>query len=191
MRILVFDKDLGFLSEMRKLEPGPFEVLESDVFDVECDAFVSPANSFGFMDGGIDDCYRKMFPGAEAYVKHLIRSVSDGELPVGKAISATLTAGSHKTCNRLIVAPTMRVPALDLNGTPNAYLATKAAVALARQRGVQVLAIPGMGTGPGRLDKGVAARQMALGIEHGMSPPNCQSWLEAHRFHWKVIDGRG
>lgn len=30
------------------------EVLQGSIFDSNCDAVVSPANSFGFMDGGID-----------------------------------------------------------------------------------------------------------------------------------------
>ena len=30
------------------------EVHHGSIFDVQCDAVVSPANSFGFMDGGID-----------------------------------------------------------------------------------------------------------------------------------------
>jgi hypothetical protein len=33
------------------------EVQEGSIFDVHCDALVSPANSFGFMDGGIDALY--------------------------------------------------------------------------------------------------------------------------------------
>lgn len=31
------------------------------ILDVECDAVVSPANSFGFMDGGIDFIYMDYF----------------------------------------------------------------------------------------------------------------------------------
>lgn len=36
---------------------GDFEFVEvrrGSIFDLSCDAVVSPANSFGFMDGGID-----------------------------------------------------------------------------------------------------------------------------------------
>jgi len=31
------------------------------ILDIECDAVVSPANSFGFMDGGIDLIYSQFF----------------------------------------------------------------------------------------------------------------------------------
>ncbi len=35
-------------------EADGVEVIEGDLLDLDCDAIVSPANSFGFMDGGID-----------------------------------------------------------------------------------------------------------------------------------------
>ena len=34
------------------------EVLAGDYFQQSADAIVSPANSFGIMDGGLDDCRR-------------------------------------------------------------------------------------------------------------------------------------
>lgn len=43
--------------------PG-VRVHDGSILDVECDAVVSPANSFGFMDGGIDALYLKRFGSA-------------------------------------------------------------------------------------------------------------------------------
>ena len=37
------------------------DIYQGSILDVECDAIVSPANSFGFMDGGIDAVYTKHF----------------------------------------------------------------------------------------------------------------------------------
>ena len=37
------------------------EASQGDIFDVPADAIVSPANSFGFMDGGIDLAYSYRF----------------------------------------------------------------------------------------------------------------------------------
>src|SRR5687768_14323530 len=34
------------------------EILEGSLLDLDCDALVSPANSFGDMSGGIDEFYR-------------------------------------------------------------------------------------------------------------------------------------
>ncbi len=36
------------------LDVGGVEVMEGDLLGLDCDALVSPANSFGYMDGGID-----------------------------------------------------------------------------------------------------------------------------------------
>ncbi|GHU70120.1 hypothetical protein FACS189450_04050 [Spirochaetia bacterium] len=37
------------------------EISCGDIFDIKADAIISPANSFGFMDGGIDLAYSKYF----------------------------------------------------------------------------------------------------------------------------------
>lgn len=37
------------------------EVSHGDIFDLSADAIVSPANSFGFMDGGIDLVHSQHF----------------------------------------------------------------------------------------------------------------------------------
>ena len=69
------------------------EVLEGDLLGLDCDAIVSPANSFGYMDGGvekhIDDYY-----GGEAQRAVLARIAERyyGELPVGSA--AIIRAGN-------------------------------------------------------------------------------------------------
>ncbi|MGL4555809.1 MAG: hypothetical protein ACRC33_31965, partial [Gemmataceae bacterium] len=45
---------------------GCVELHHGSIFDVTCDAVVSPANSFGFMDGGIDRLYTERFgPGVQ------------------------------------------------------------------------------------------------------------------------------
>ena len=38
----------------------PFQI-EGDITQIECDAMVSPANSFGFMDGGLDYALSERF----------------------------------------------------------------------------------------------------------------------------------
>lgn len=39
------------------------EVVEADICEVHCDAIVSPANSFGFMDGVWISCYLNVLDG--------------------------------------------------------------------------------------------------------------------------------
>src|SRR5258708_3558075 len=61
-------------------------ISHGDIFEKPADAIVSPANSFGYMDGGIDLVYLRRF-GWELQTRlqaHL-RDEHDGELPVGQA----------------------------------------------------------------------------------------------------------
>lgn len=56
------------------------------ILDTGADAVVSPANSFGFMDGGLDALYLKHFPGdIQMRVRRQIFDRHAGELPVGTA----------------------------------------------------------------------------------------------------------
>ena len=48
------DQELGEALEIEFLEVENVTILHGDITTVACDAIVSPANSFGFMDGGLD-----------------------------------------------------------------------------------------------------------------------------------------
>lgn len=96
--------------------------------------FVSPANSLGFMDGGIDWIYsRCLFPGCEEAVKSKIQqfgrftALRRPYLPVGSAFSIPVgeTTG-------LICAPTMFHPC-DVSQTRNAYWSFLAALLMWKQ----------------------------------------------------------
>jgi len=61
-------------------------VHRGSILDVDCDAVVSPANSFGFMDGGIDALYLDYFgPAIQVRVRRQIYDRHHGELVVGTA----------------------------------------------------------------------------------------------------------
>lgn len=89
--------------------------------------FVSPANSLGYMDGGIDLAYsRIMFPNCDIIVKEKIKQIGlktmlgRPYIPVGSALYISLLNSlSYYNCG-LIVAPTMFLPH-DVSSTQNAY----------------------------------------------------------------------
>src|SRR5689334_21817016 len=90
-----------------------------DIFGVRADAIISPANSFGFMDGGIDLLYSRRFGWQlQERLQRLLQEEYDGELPVGMAV---LLGTGELDIPYLISAPTMRAPA-DVSNTVNAYL---------------------------------------------------------------------
>ena len=172
------------------------EVHQGSIFECSVDAVVSPANSFGFMDGGIDRLYSNYFGwDLQARLQDQIRTRHHGELLVG---AAELVETEHAGIPFLIAAPTMRVPMI-LRGTVNPYLAARAVLLLIRHGQVAVgelagqpvakvvrrVAFPGLGTGVGRVEPDICARQVRAAIDEvvlGLSEPP-QTWFEAQTRH--------
>jgi O-acetyl-ADP-ribose deacetylase (regulator of RNase III) len=139
------------------------EVVEGNLLDLDGEAIVSPANSFGDMGGGIDKAIDDFHRGAAQ--KAVMASIAEacyGELPVGMALVVEVPS---RRWPFVVAAPTMRVPS-RVAGSLNAYLAMRAAlVAVLRHnatggRPIRRLAVPGLGTGVGGMAPGDAAEQM-------------------------------
>lgn len=141
-------------------------IIRGNILDVECDAIVSPANSFGFMDGGLDHALSERFGwNLQERLQARIRSHPIRELLVGEAL--IIETGDPRV-PWLVSAPTMRVP-MRLRQSINAYLAMKAILATVMTHNgnppIRSVAIPGLGTGVGKLSAEIAARQMAAAYQ--------------------------
>jgi O-acetyl-ADP-ribose deacetylase (regulator of RNase III) len=139
------------------------EVSCGDIFEHRADAIVSPANSFGYMDGGIDLIYSRVLGRhLEGELQALLRSQHFGELPVGQAV---ILQTGHRAIPYLVSAPTMRVP-MGISRTANVYLAFRAALIAIRKHNetsapeIASVLVPGLGTGVGDMPPDRAARQM-------------------------------
>jgi O-acetyl-ADP-ribose deacetylase (regulator of RNase III) len=175
-------------------------VHRGSIFDVACDALVSPANSYGFMDGGIDALYVDRF-GIEVQtrLRRLILDRHHGELLVG---SAEVVETGNRAQPFLIAAPTMRVPMVLGPETINPYLATRAVLLLARHGALptgeplsdrlRTIAFPGMGTGVGRVPADICARQMRIAIDEVLLGRHRMptSWAEASERHQLLYTDR-
>lgn len=138
---------------------------EGDITKLKVDAVVSPANSFGFMDGGLDLALSERLGwDLERKLMDRIKALPEGELLVGQAM--TLETGDPEI-PYLISAPTMRIPTnFNIDTSVNAYLAMKAIlIAANKEPEIQSVAIPGLCTGIGRMDPKIAARQMFYAFE--------------------------
>lgn len=77
---------LAFFPELQ----GLCSIMYGDIRQTKADAVVSPANSFGFMDGGIDGLYSQFFGwGVQALLQEKIQAMPMRELPVGCALCRT------------------------------------------------------------------------------------------------------
>lgn len=135
-----------------------------DLLRERLDAAVSPANSYGRMDGGIDLAYRNRFG---LVIERRVREAIDrrgGELAVGAALVVPTGDG---WIPRLVVAPTMRTPRRLTDAEP-VYRAMRAAIECARATTdpiIERLGVPGMGTGVGHLDPFLSAAAVRRALD--------------------------
>jgi len=129
----------------------PIIVKKGDITSIICDAIVNPANSLGYMGGGVAGAIKRT--GGIDIEKEAVRKAP---ISVGSAI---VTTAGTLSCKYVIHAPTMKQPAMIIN-IENVKLATKAALKLAEELGLRCIAIPGMGTGVGGVSHRKAAEAM-------------------------------
>jgi O-acetyl-ADP-ribose deacetylase (regulator of RNase III) len=172
------------------------------IFDVHCDALVSPANSFGFMDGGIDALYtQRLGRHVQQRLQELIRSRHHGELLVG---TAEVVHTDDPSFPFVIAAPTMRVPMI-LRDTANPYLAARAALLLVKHakfpdgvfvdqplaKVIRTIAFPGLGTGVGGVGPYTCARQMRAAIADVRGDNSFpETWADAQARHQLLYTNR-
>jgi O-acetyl-ADP-ribose deacetylase (regulator of RNase III) len=168
------------------------EISRGDIFGKTADAIVSPANSFGFMDGGIDALYSRRFGwDLQERLQALLRAEHGGELPVGQAVLVETRDPEIPYC---VSAPTMRVP-MVVAETVNAYLAFRASLRLVlecnrRSPGaIKSLLCPGLGTAVGRMPPGRCARQMRAAYDNVILGKTWDftTWPETAAAHYLLI----
>jgi len=163
-----WERFCGHLSDV-SVHHGP-------ILDVSCDAVVSPTDGNGSMNRGISLHIRSRFGlQVEEQLKAHIRLRHNGELPVG---SAEIVSTNNPNIPYLIAAPLSRSPMI-LRGSPNPYLAVRAALLLVKQgrflsgplEGQLVSAVvssvvfPGLGTGGSQVAPYACAQQVRAAIE--------------------------
>ena len=201
MRVTFVDTKADIVDAWREAFDGydQIAVQRGSIFDVPCDALVSPANSFGYMDGGLDLRISEFFGGhVQERLQELIRTRHHGELLVGMA---EIVPTDHPRIPYVISAPTMRVPMI-LQHTVNVYLATRAVLLLVLHgmfpdaqpvhEVVTTVAIPGMGTGVGQVPPDYCAHQMKAAIDEILLNKNTfpSSWHEAQTKHQLLYTDR-
>jgi O-acetyl-ADP-ribose deacetylase (regulator of RNase III) len=161
LRALSYELFMAWQHHFRGLKD--VTVSQGDILQCSGSAIVSPANSFGYMDGGLDLVYSQFFGWhVEDRVREVLLRDFDGELSIGQAV---MVETGHAQFPFLISAPTMRVPT-DVAKTANAFLAFRAALRLIRDYNktaatpIESLVCPGLCTGEGRMPYDRSARQM-------------------------------
>ncbi|GDY31199.1 tail protein [Gandjariella thermophila] len=152
-------------------------VHHGSVLDIGADAVVSPANSHGWMRGGIDAMYARAFPAVQQNVRSAVLAYHGGELPVGEAV---IVPTGEVAPFWLISAPTMREPGERLPAdSVHPYLAARAVFRLwlhgrldegsPVREVVRTIAMPGLGTGVGGISPRTCARQVVAAWDEAFS----------------------
>lgn len=163
-----------FIDEVNKSSNYKYETYIMRLEEYKCvrkTYFVSPANSLGFMDGGIDLCLsRVIFPMIERIVKQYIDKYGKTTLlgrkylPIGSSI--IIKTNYEK---KLVVSPTMLLPQ-NVSKTKNAYYATIATLYNVLENNKEDIndvdiIFTGMCNGCGRMESKEVVKQMMKAID--------------------------
>jgi O-acetyl-ADP-ribose deacetylase (regulator of RNase III) len=150
-------------------------------------AYLSPANSLGFMDGGIDLPYsQNIFPGIEKEVKWNIANLKrrnlmgQSYLPIGSALI------TKRESRFLISAPTMWLPqdVSETNNAKHAFLGVLYVIHMWNHhypnQKIKHLVCPGLATGWGKMTSEQSVKQIKTAINEYNSN-NLQP------YHWRMF----
>lgn len=163
------------------------EVVGGDYFQTPADAIVSPANSFGIMDGGLDLAIRNQLGDiVQSKIQRVIIEKYHGEMPIG---CAEIVEIECREWSYIICAPTMRVPE-SVAFSINAYIAFRAVLVAienfnkkAGNRKIDSLVCSGLCTGVGGMTASKCAGQMHLAYKSVMLPAVIGRFESIHAFH--------
>lgn len=197
-KLVLADPNGGLCEKWREdFEPHlGVEIHEGRFEDVEFDCVVSPANSFGLMDGGVDEAITMYF-GQQMMdrVQNRIIKRYGGEQPVGTSL---LVLGSDLGEREQFVAhtPTMIIP-MDIGKTTNVYMAMKAMLCEIERYNdntsthqIKTVVCPGLGTGAGRVSFDSASKQMLNAYNNVYNPPEVLDWEFAVSRYNNIITNR-
>lgn len=125
-----------------KLGEITLELKQGDIINEICDAIICPANSFGYMRGGLAQSIR--IAGGD-----IIEEQAKNKAPISLG-DAVITSGGSLKVKFIIHAPTMALP-MGPATKENVSKAIMASFTCAANHGLQSLALPAMGTGTGWL----------------------------------------
>ena len=140
------------------------EILQGSMVEMQTSAWVSPTNSAGRMDGGLDLVIKRFLSEkVEALVQQQIKQEFGGKLPLGRS---TCVPTGKTIPGYLISTPTMVGSNEDISDTLNVALACAAAFQAVhtqneKQPGsIRSVALPGLGANTGKVPVEICADLM-------------------------------
>ncbi|MCC5580917.1 macro domain-containing protein [Microtetraspora sp. AC03309] len=169
LKVVLVDVNTKVVQEWRAAfaDTPEVEIHKGSILNQRVDAWVSPTNSRGRMDGGVDAAIKRhLGAGIQLRVQRAIRDQFEGTLPVGSAVCVPSGATNPKF---LISTPTMVQSAQNVSETLNVALACAAAFQAIHMQnekepgGIGSVALVGMGAATGKVPPRVCANLMWTG----------------------------
>ncbi len=189
MKIQIIDRNKNFIDACKGYfnDDENVSLIHGNPFDHKTDFIVSPANSFGFMDGGFDLHLSDYFGWRlEERIQNYIKCHCAGEVAVGDGF---IENTYNKNIPFVIFVPTMRVPE-DVSETINAYLAAKKAFQLFKRASHPLsptITMTGLCTGFGQMPVKRSAKQIYYAYNQVFNPTECQTLAQAMEEHKLLI----
>ena len=156
----------------------------------DMEAIVSPANSFGLMDGGYDKAIIDYYgPQLMEHVQYAIIEKWFGEQPVGTSMSITISNifytkeyhGKPMMFNPILIhTTTMRTPEV-ITDPRIIYQCMRATLIEAINQEVESIVIPAFGGCTGKVDPDIIARMMFLAYNQISNCPDKITWGYAYQ----------
>ncbi|MFJ8645932.1 macro domain-containing protein [Streptomyces sp. NPDC093546] len=169
LRVVLTDVNAAVVEAWRAAfaDTPEVEIRKGSILDEQVDAWVSPTNSRGLMDGGVDAVVKRhLGAGIQLRVQRAIRDRFAGRMPVGSAVCVPSGAVNPRF---LISTPTMEKSAQNVSETLNVALACAAAFQAVHRQNAQApgsigsVALVGMGARTGKVPARVCANLMWTG----------------------------
>jgi poly [ADP-ribose] polymerase 2/3/4 len=139
-------------------------IVQGSMTNQQVDAWVSPTNSHGRMDGGLDMVIKRNLGNAiESAVQAQIKQKYNGNMPVGYSTCVVSKSANPKY---LISTPTMSSSSEDISDTLNVALACAAAFQAVHDQNallagsITSVALPGLGANTGKVPVEICADLM-------------------------------
>lgn len=164
--------------------------LQDHLINYKSDSIVSPANSFGIMDGGVDYYISQYYGGTKNFIPFIRKALDDefcGIQNIGTSFIIDLIEYLYKNNlnnenykyypRYLIHTPTMRTPSLIKNKSDIIYSCIWSILCSLRKHNTNLknninsVIITGLGTGAGGVDEIYCAKQMSLAFKHFINSP--------------------
>jgi O-acetyl-ADP-ribose deacetylase (regulator of RNase III) len=171
VKVILVDVNARMVDTWRTtFEENPeVEIVHGSMLQQQTSAWVSPTNSRGSMDGGLDAIIKKHFgQKIEKRLQQEINTRYGGFLPVGHAVCIPTEAPQPRF---LISTPTMHASSEDVSDTLNVALACAAAFQAVHQQNarepgsIRSVALPGLGANTGKVPAEICADLMWTGYQ--------------------------